>query len=145
MRKAFFVAVPVIALTLGYLAGSGRLGFGGPTERRTIIMLRRHPSDAAKCISDTQDRRMRAKREWSVAWRINQGQCQLATGGVVQLRFATTSPMNVGSPTETNGWISGIVRDNADILNYPYKVWAHFPQNPGQDYPLEDPDLEIVF
>ncbi len=145
MKK--FVLPVTAALVLGLLAGAGWLGipgFGGDSVR-TSIALEPHQSERGKCISRTRHRRIKAKRRWFVGWEIVKQRCQLAGGGVVQLRFAAGSPLNVDRPEEQNGWIPAIVRQNADLINYPYKVWAHFPAQPEQDYPLEDPDLEIVF
>ena len=132
---------------VGYVVGSRRgklLGFSDASVR-VHMHLKPDPANPNRCVAVTnENRRIKAKREWFVGWKIV-GPCRLAKGGVVQLRFDKgVSPLNREEPTEEGGYIAGIVRQNAEVRNYSYKVWAHFPETPSADYILEDPDLEIV-
>ncbi len=63
----------------------------------------------------------------------------------MQLRFeGDRSPFTDTMPTQSGEYISAVVKSDAEYGRYRYKVWAHFPANPGTDYQMEDPDIEIV-
>jgi hypothetical protein len=132
---------------VGYVVGSrrGMLLESPGVLVRVNMHLKPDPANPNRCVAVTnENRKIKAKREGFVGWKIV-GPCRLATGGVVQLRFDRgDSPLNREEPTEEGGYIAGIVRQNAEVRNYTYKVWAHFPGTHGADYILEDPDLEIV-
>jgi hypothetical protein len=132
---------------VGYVIGSRGLGLLplAHDSVRVKMHLKRDPENSDRCVAITNDgKKIKAKREGFVAWKIV-GPCRLPAGGRVQLRFdGGVSPLDEVEPTESRGYIAGIVLEDAVLRNYRYKVWAHFPETPGADYILEDPDLEIV-
>ena len=98
-----------------------------------------------RCQATTANQRLRARPRATVQWMMVNAGCDLGPGGVVQLRFETLpNPVQPERPTQTGNIVLARVRDDADRRVHRYKVWAHFPSNPDNDYELEDPDLEIV-
>jgi hypothetical protein len=145
MKNLALVLLLLAAFVLGFLAGSGELGrpgLIGSGSKSTEIRLR--SGTAGRCVGDTKDKHLKARREWFVGWAIKPQGCTLPSGGLVQVRFTSGSPLLIEQPSGSDTYIAGYVNPSAENRTYPYKVWAHFPSSPSDDYILEDPDLEIV-
>jgi hypothetical protein len=98
-----------------------------------------------RCRATTADPRLRARPQAPVRWMVVNAGCDLGPGGVVQLRFESLpSPVQPDRPTQVGNIVLAWVLPDAERRVHRYKVWAHFPSNPDNDYELEDPDLEIV-
>jgi hypothetical protein len=146
MNRTAVVALTAATLVAGLLVGAALMrSTNNPNFPKTTITLSPNPDQPGRCRAYTETRVLRAKRTVPVQWHLR-GECSLAAGGAVQIRFTVEPgpalpirPTQNGSAAVVNAWTTS----DAASGTHRYKVWADFPDD-ANDYEMEDPDLEIV-
>jgi hypothetical protein len=134
------------AAVAGFALGALLVDRLDETTRFPLTTITIEGAQEGRCRTTTADQTLRARRRAPVRWMVVNNGCELAPGGVVQLRFENLpGPVQPATPTQVGNIVLAWVLPDADGSRvHPYKVWAHFPSSPDNDYELEDPDLEIV-
>lgn len=145
MKKAAIATLTVGALAAGAAVGVLLATRNHPSRPQTTITL--SPiGQTGRCSAHTEHQNLKARREAPIRWHLA-GTCQLASGGVVQLRFTVLpSPTAPAAPTQQGNSrviLAWTTRDADATRIHKYTVYADFPGDEN-DYPMEDPDLEIV-